>query len=180
VWNLVSHAVGKPKTEDLWEYVLRRIFGTNNEGRDVYGDRRKFHNAELQGLCSSPNIIRVIKGERGGRRNADRASMGALKGRWPLGRRRCRREDNTNPDFTKKWDKVYTRLVSSQRNNHSVSAQCAECPKLLGNSESGKDSAPRSYSVFRPPSPPSPSEHQSMISCISRDISRQLWCSERY
>jgi hypothetical protein len=53
-----------------------------------------------------------------------------------------------NPDLTKIWDKVCTRLVSSQRNNHSVSAQCAECPNLLGNSESGKDSAPWSYSVL--------------------------------
>ena len=54
---------------------------------------------------------------------------------------------NTNPDITKKLDKLYTRLVSSQRNNHAVSAQCAERPNLLGNSESGKDSAPWSYSV---------------------------------
>jgi len=87
-------------------------------------------------VCAPRQILvgRSHKGERGGRRNADRASVGECKGRWPLGRRRRRREDNTNPDLTKKWDKVYTRLVSSQRNNHSVSAQCAECSNLLGNS----------------------------------------------
>jgi hypothetical protein len=67
---------------------------------------------------------------------------------WENAKEGRRREDNTNPDLTKKWDKVYTRLVSSQRNNHPVSAQCAECPNLLGNSESGKDSAPWSYSVL--------------------------------
>jgi hypothetical protein len=70
--------VGKSKTEGLWAHVLRRIFGTNNEGGDVYGDRRKFHNAELQGLCSSPNIIRVIKQRR--KRWAEKCRQG-IRGR---------------------------------------------------------------------------------------------------
>jgi hypothetical protein len=42
--------------------VLRRIFGPKrDEGR---GGRRKLHIEELQGLTSSPSIIRMIKSRR--------------------------------------------------------------------------------------------------------------------
>ena len=36
--------------------VLREIFGAKRD--EITGDRRKYHNAELQALYSSPNIIR--------------------------------------------------------------------------------------------------------------------------
>jgi len=39
--------------------MLRKIFGPN--GEEVTGDRRELHSKELRDLCSSPNIIRVIK-----------------------------------------------------------------------------------------------------------------------
>ena len=39
--------------------VLRRIFGPRRD--EVTGDWRRLHNAELNGLYSSPNIVRVIK-----------------------------------------------------------------------------------------------------------------------
>jgi hypothetical protein len=39
--------------------VLRRIFGPKRD--EVTGEWRKLHNEELNGLYSSPNIIRVIK-----------------------------------------------------------------------------------------------------------------------
>jgi hypothetical protein len=39
--------------------VLRRIFGSKRD--EVTGEWRKLHNEELNGLHSSPNIIRVIK-----------------------------------------------------------------------------------------------------------------------
>jgi hypothetical protein len=42
--------------------VLRRIFGQKRD--EVTGDWRKLHNEELHNLCSSPNIIRMIKSRR--------------------------------------------------------------------------------------------------------------------
>jgi hypothetical protein len=41
--------------------VLRRIFGPK---REEDGSWRKLHNDELNGLYSSPNIVRVIKSRR--------------------------------------------------------------------------------------------------------------------
>jgi hypothetical protein len=40
---------------------LRRTFGPK---REEDGSWRKLHNDELHGLCSSPNIVRVIKSRR--------------------------------------------------------------------------------------------------------------------
>jgi hypothetical protein len=42
--------------------VLRRIFGPRRD--EVTGDWRRLHNEELNDLCSSPNIVRVIKSRR--------------------------------------------------------------------------------------------------------------------
>jgi hypothetical protein len=39
--------------------VLRAIFGA--EGDEVTGEWRRPHNEEVHDLCSSPNIIRVMK-----------------------------------------------------------------------------------------------------------------------
>jgi hypothetical protein len=39
--------------------VLRRIFGPERD--EVIGEWRKLHNQELHNLCSSPNIMGVIK-----------------------------------------------------------------------------------------------------------------------
>jgi hypothetical protein len=44
--------------------VLRRIFGPKRD--EVTGGWRKLHNEELQGLYSSPSIVRVIKARRMG------------------------------------------------------------------------------------------------------------------
>jgi hypothetical protein len=41
--------------------VLRRIFGPK---REEDGPWRKLHNYEIHSLCSSPNIVRVIKSRR--------------------------------------------------------------------------------------------------------------------
>ena len=42
--------------------VLRRIFGPKRD--EVTGEWRKLHNEELNGLYSSPKIVRVIKPRR--------------------------------------------------------------------------------------------------------------------
>jgi hypothetical protein len=42
--------------------VLRGIFGPKRD--EVTGEWRRLHNEELNDLCSSPNIIRVIKSKR--------------------------------------------------------------------------------------------------------------------
>jgi len=42
--------------------VLRGLFGPKKE--EVAGDRRRLHNEELHNLCTSLNIIRVIKSRR--------------------------------------------------------------------------------------------------------------------
>jgi hypothetical protein len=70
---------------------------------------RKLHNEELNGLYSSPTIVRVIKsrrmrwaghvarmGERGG---VYRVLVGKPEGKRPLGRPRRRREDNIKADL---------------------------------------------------------------------------------
>jgi len=42
--------------------VLRRIFGPRRD--EVTGEWKRLHNEELNDLCSSPNIVRVIKWRR--------------------------------------------------------------------------------------------------------------------
>jgi hypothetical protein len=42
--------------------VLRRIFGPKRD--EVTREWRRLHNKELNDLCSSPNIVRVIKSRR--------------------------------------------------------------------------------------------------------------------
>jgi hypothetical protein len=86
--------------------VLRRIFGPM---REEDGSWRKLHNDELHGLYSSPNIVRVIKSRRmrwaghvacmGEGRGAYRVLVGRPEGKRPLGRPRCRWEDNIKMDL---------------------------------------------------------------------------------
>jgi hypothetical protein len=85
----------------LRKKVLGRIFGPK---RDEDGSWRKFHNDELHSLYSSPNIVRVIKSRRmkwaghvarmGKGRGVYRILVGRPEGKRPLGRPRCRWEDN--------------------------------------------------------------------------------------
>ena len=82
--------------------VLRRIFGPKRD--EVTGEWRKLHNEELNDLYSSPNVVRVIKSRRmrwsghvacmGERRGVNRVLVGKSEGKRPLGRPRCRWEDN--------------------------------------------------------------------------------------
>ena len=87
--------------------VLRRIFGPKREG--VTGEWRKLHNEELNDLYSSPNIVRVKKSRRlrwAGHvarmeegRVVHKVLVGKPEGKRPLGRPRCRWEDNIKMDL---------------------------------------------------------------------------------
>jgi hypothetical protein len=82
--------------------VLRRIFGPKRDG--VTRKWRKPQNEELNDLYSSPNIVRVIKSRRmrwtghvarmEERRGVYRVLVGKPEGKSPLGRLKCRWEDN--------------------------------------------------------------------------------------
>jgi hypothetical protein len=87
--------------------VLRRVFGPKRD--EVIGEWRKLHNEELNNLCSLPNIVRVVKLRRmrwAGHvvcmredRGVHRVLVGKPEGKRPLGRPRCRWEDNIKMDL---------------------------------------------------------------------------------
>ena len=86
--------------------ILRRIFGPK---RDENGEWRRLHNEELDSLYRSPNIVRVNKSRRlrwAGHvvrmeegRSAFKILTGKPTGKRPLGRPRCRWEDNIRMDL---------------------------------------------------------------------------------
>jgi hypothetical protein len=86
--------------------VLRGIFGPKRD--EVTGELRKLHNEELNDLYCLPNIVRVIKSrmrwaghvtrmEEG--RGVYRVLVGKPVGKRPLGRPRCKWEDNIKMDL---------------------------------------------------------------------------------
>jgi hypothetical protein len=95
--------------QKLWVFenrVSRRIFGPK---REEDGSWRKLHNDELHTLYSSLNIVRVIKSTRmkwaghvvcmGEGKGVDRVLVGRPEGKRPLGRPRCRWDDNIKLDL---------------------------------------------------------------------------------
>jgi hypothetical protein len=99
--------------------VLRGIFGPKRN--EVRGEWRRLHNEELNDLYSSPNFIRVIKSRRmrwvwhvacmGEERGAYRILVGRPEGRRPLGRPRCRWEDNIKMDLQEVGWGAWTGLI---------------------------------------------------------------------
>jgi len=87
--------------------LLRRVFGPKRD--EVTGKRRKLHNEELRDLYFLLNIVRVVKSRRlrwaghvarmGEGRDVHRVLVGKPEGKRPLGRPRCRREDNITMDL---------------------------------------------------------------------------------
>jgi hypothetical protein len=87
--------------------MLKRIFRQKRD--EMVEGWRKFHNEELHSLYSSSNIIGIIESGRmrwaghlarmGVKRNARRILVGKPVGKRPLGRPRCRWEDNIKTDF---------------------------------------------------------------------------------
>ena len=73
---------------------------------EVTGEWRKLHNEELSDLYSLPNIVWVVKSRRmrwaghvacmGEGRGVHRVLVRKPEGKRPLGRPRCRWEDNIN------------------------------------------------------------------------------------
>jgi hypothetical protein len=82
--------------------VLRRMFGPRRD--EVTGEWKKLHNEELHILYSSPNVIRQIKSRRikwaghvaclGEEGQVYRVLVGKPKGKRPLGRPRCKWDQN--------------------------------------------------------------------------------------
>jgi hypothetical protein len=82
--------------------VLRRVFGSKRN--EVIGEWRRLHNEELSDLYSLANIVCVVKSRKmrwaghmariGEGRGVHRVLVGKPEGNRPLGRHRCRWEDN--------------------------------------------------------------------------------------
>jgi hypothetical protein len=103
-WSLTLR--GEPRLRVFENSVLRKILGPKRE-EDV--SWRKLHSDELHILYSSLNVVRVIKSRR--MRWAGHVAclregrvvygvlVGRPKGKRPLGRARCRWEDNIKMDL---------------------------------------------------------------------------------
>ena len=103
-WSLTAREERKLRVFE--NMVLRRIFGPRRD--EVTGEWRRLHNEELNGLYSSPNIVRVIKSRRMrwaghvarmGRGGAYKVLVGKPEGKRPLERPRRRWVDNIRMDL---------------------------------------------------------------------------------
>ena len=74
--------------------ILRRIFGSKREWN---GEWRRLHNEKIPTLYRTPNIVRVMKSR--WLRRAGHVTTGTPAGKRPLGRPRCRWEDNIRMDI---------------------------------------------------------------------------------
>jgi hypothetical protein len=112
-WSLTLREEHRPRV--LENRVLTRIFGPKRN--EMLGGWKKLHNEELHNLYSSPRVIRKMKSTRmrwaghvacmRAPRTADRILVEKSEGKRPLGRPRCRWEDNTKMDLREiEWGSV--------------------------------------------------------------------------
>ena len=104
-WSLIAREERKLRVFE--NMVLRRIFGPRRD--EVTGEWRRLHNNELNGLYSSPNIVRVIKSRRmrwaghvahmGEETGAYSVLVGKPEEKRPLWRPRRRWVDNIRTDL---------------------------------------------------------------------------------
>jgi hypothetical protein len=104
---VVAHFAGGTRLRVFENRVLRRIYGPKMDG--VTEKWRKLHNEEHNDIYSSSSIVWVIKSRRvrwaghvalmGERRVVYRFLVEKSDGKEPLGRLRCRWEDNIKMDF---------------------------------------------------------------------------------
>jgi hypothetical protein len=99
-WSLTLREERRLKVFE--DRVLRRKFGPKAD--EVRWEWRKLHNEVLNGLYCSPTIVREMESRRmrwmghvarmGERKDAYRVLVGKSEGKKPIGRSRCRWEDN--------------------------------------------------------------------------------------
>ena len=99
--------------------VLKRIFGPKRD--EVTWEWRKLHDEELNGLYSSPTIVRVIESKRmrwmehvarmGESRGVYRVLVGKLEVKRPLRRPRPGWEDNIKMDLQELGWGTWTELI---------------------------------------------------------------------
>ena len=104
-WSLTLREERKLRVSE--NMVLRKIFGPRRD--EVTGEWKRLHKEELNDLCSSSNIVWVIKSRRirwaghvarmGEERGLYRVLVGKPGGRRPLGRPRHRWVDNIRMDL---------------------------------------------------------------------------------
>jgi hypothetical protein len=104
-WSLILREERRPRVFE--KRLLRRLFGPKRD--EATGEWRKLHNEELHDLCFSPSILRVIKSRRmrwAGHVTRMEEGTGVYKvlvgkpeGKRPVGRFRCRWEDNIKTDL---------------------------------------------------------------------------------
>ena len=96
-YQKISHGTWKVQSEIHLRFVTH--------GDKVTGEWRKLHKEKLRDLYSLPNIVQVVKsrmrraGHVGEGRGVHRVLVGKPEGKRPLGRPRCRWEDNIKMDL---------------------------------------------------------------------------------
>jgi hypothetical protein len=125
----------------LWEFENRMLRIFRPKTIKVAGDWRTLCNKELHNLYASPNIIRVIKSKRmkfagyvalmGQIRRAYKILVGKPEHNKPLGRPRCRWEDNIRMDLREVgWGVVD--WIHMAQDKEPVPGSCGHCNETSG------------------------------------------------